>query len=236
MKKYYLRNCFLNLFTLTTVFFFGRMVRLACALNPSRVRSHGHRPAFPSTCLVRQGFCGWAIEAVISKARSQFVPSRGKNKLTWLLVISTVQFGDTSQDHNSRSTVRLRRLSRTPSSQCHPAPHLCGSLRRIAGEWSDVCGFVKPPKSQSKRLMRKHGAFEINREVLGLRPKDQTCHHEVWAHLSHVNARLVDRARQSASHKRDQSRQLTKKSRSWNPYERMMHMKCTPSGWVARMD
>ena len=43
-------------------------------------------------------------------------------------------------------------------------------------------------------MIRKHGAFEINREVLGLRPKDQTCHHEVWVHLSHVNARLVDRA------------------------------------------
>ena len=28
-------------------------------------------------------------------------------------------------------------------------------------------------------------------EVLGLGPKDQTCHHEVWVHLSHVHARLV---------------------------------------------
>ena len=101
-----------------------------CTLNPSRVRSKGHRPAFPSTCLFRQGFSGWAIEAVISEARSQFVPSRGKNKLTWLLVISTVQVGDTSQDRNSSLTVRLRRLSRTPSSQCHRAPHLCGSPGR----------------------------------------------------------------------------------------------------------
>ena len=58
-----------------------------CTLNPSRVRSKGHRPAFPSTCFFRQGFSGWAFEAVISKARSQFAPSRGKNKLTWFLVI-----------------------------------------------------------------------------------------------------------------------------------------------------
>ena len=47
-----------------------------------------------------------------------------------------------------------------------------------------LCSFVKPPKSQSEWIIRKHGAFGINREELGLRPKDQPCHHEVWVHLA----------------------------------------------------
>ena len=81
------------------------------------------------------------------------------------------------------STVRLRR-SRTPSSQCHPAPHRCG----VPGEWSDVCGFVKPPRSRSEWPIRKHEAFEINRQELELTPKDQSCHYEVWMRLSHVSA------------------------------------------------
>ena len=34
--------------------------------------------------------------------------------------------------------------------------------------------------------IRGHGAFEINRGVLGIRPTDQSCHHEGWIHLSHA--------------------------------------------------
>ena len=70
----------------------------------------------------------------------------------------------------------------------------------VAGEWPDVCGFIKPSNT-----VNEYGAFEINREVLGIRPTDQSCHHEVWIHLSHVDARLVDqyrsrRARKQAIH------------------------------------
>ena len=42
---------------------------------------------------------------------------------------------------------------------------------------------------------RGHGAFEINRDVLGIRLTDQSCHHEAWIHLSHANAWLLDRYR-----------------------------------------
>ena len=98
--------------------------------------------------------------------------------------------------------------------------HIFHSLACL-GCRSDVCGFVKPHKSQSEWLIRNHGAFEINREELRLRPKDQTCHHEVWVHVRHVNARLVDQARASLFRKQCQSRQPSKKRSSWNPYEKM---------------
>ena len=49
----------------------------------------------------------------------------------------------------------------------------------------DVCGFVKPPNSYDKWTVRVHGACTI-RETLGLRPRDQSCHHEVWLEMDLV--------------------------------------------------
>ena len=40
-----------------------------------------------------------------------------------------------------------------------------------------------------------HGAFSISYSTLGLKEKDQSCHHEVWVHLSHADPRC-DRAAQ----------------------------------------
>ena len=51
------------------------------------------------------------------------------------------------------------------------------------GEWSDVCGFFKPPGSENEWQVRVHGAFTIPHSTLGLKEKDQSCHHEVWIHL-----------------------------------------------------
>ena len=75
-----------------------------------------------------------------------------------------------------------------------PIPHGPTPLWGPGGvprEWADVCGFIKPPNSDGEWQIRGHGAFEINRDVLGIRPTDQSCHHEVWIHFSHANARLV---------------------------------------------
>ena len=35
--------------------------------------------------------------------------------------------------------------------------------------------------------VRMHGAFSIPRRTLGLRPTDQSCHHETWLHLDFVD-------------------------------------------------
>ena len=56
-------------------------------------------------------------------------------------------------------------------------------LGSIPDNWADVCGFLKPPGSHRFWKVNKHGAFSIPRKTLGLRPNDQSCHHETWLHL-----------------------------------------------------
>ena len=57
----------------------------------------------------------------------------------------------------------------------------------IPNNWADVFGFLTPPGSQRFWKVSKHGAFSIPRQALGLRPKDQSCHHETWLHLHIVD-------------------------------------------------
>ena len=89
----------------------------------------------------------------------------------------------------------------------------------VVGEWGNVCGFIEPPNADSEWHIRGHGAFEINRDVLGVRPTDQSCHHEVWMHLSHVNARLVDQYFTRNALRSEQDRRQGKKR--GNPYDHM---------------
>ena len=57
----------------------------------------------------------------------------------------------------------------------------------IPDNWADVCGFLKPPCSDRFWKVSKQGAFSIPRKTLGLRPNDQSCHHETWLHLDFVD-------------------------------------------------
>ena len=57
----------------------------------------------------------------------------------------------------------------------------------IPDNWADVCGFLKPLGSDRFWKVSKHGAFSIPRKTLGLRPNDQSCHHETWLHLNFVD-------------------------------------------------
>ena len=50
----------------------------------------------------------------------------------------------------------------------------------MPGEWSDVCGFLKPLGSENEWQVRMHGTFSIPYSTLGLKEKDHSCHHEVW--------------------------------------------------------
>ena len=86
-------------------------------------------------------------------------------------------------------------------------------LGGVPVEWSDVCGFLKPPGCEPEWQVRVHGAFTIPFSTPGLKEKDQSCHPEVWVHLSHVNARLVDRVSRN-----DRSRRLHLKERN-SPYD-----------------
>ena len=59
----------------------------------------------------------------------------------------------------------------------------------IPGCWADVCGFLKPPESDQHWKVRPHDAFSIPPKALGLRPPDQSCHHETCLHLEFVDWR-----------------------------------------------
>ena len=67
-------------------------------------------------------------------------------------------------------SVLSRKLSRTRVCQSHTAVHHCGDRVAVPGEWADVCGFINPPNTDREWQIRGHGAFEINRDVLGIRP------------------------------------------------------------------
>ena len=49
----------------------------------------------------------------------------------------------------------------------------------VPNNWADVCGFLKPPDSERYWKVHMHGAFSIPRKTLGLRPTEQSCHHEM---------------------------------------------------------
>ena len=68
-----------------------------------------------------------------------------------------------------------------------PGPTPLWGLGSIPDYWADVCGFLKPLGSQRSWKVNEHGAFSIPWKSLGLRPTDQSCHHETWGHLVFVN-------------------------------------------------
>ena len=79
--------------------------------------------------------------------------------------------------------------------RCRWAPHRCGAPGAVPGHWTDVCGFVKPSNSYDIWKVRLHGALTFPHETLGLRPRDQSCHHEVWLHLDLVSNRYGHESR-----------------------------------------
>ena len=134
--------------------------------------------------------------ALSSHINNVYVKKRGKGKKliltirdawTWLLV-----HGDAT---TATTLASLKRPLLTALCRCLSAPHHCGDPGSIPGNWTDVCGFLKPPESDRQWKVRLHGAFAIPRDVLGLRPNDQSCHHEAWLHLD-----LVDRGNEQPHH------------------------------------
>ena len=73
--------------------------------------------------------------------------------------------------------------------------------RSIPNNCADVCGFLKPPDSDRYWKVRIHGAFSIPNKTIGLRPTDQSCHHEsrlrtlnssIGAALNHIMKNMTD--------------------------------------------
>ena len=92
-----------------------------------------------------------------------------------------------------------------------PTP-LCGP-GWIPNNWADVCGFLNLPDSDRYWKVRLHGAFSIPHKVPGLRPTEQSCHHETWPHLD-----IVD-WRNSEPHHEEPDRRILLKERPAPPHQ-----------------
>ena len=69
-----------------------------------------------------------------------------------------------------------------------PTPlHHCGDLDQFRTAGLTSVKFLYPPGSDRYWKVRMHGAFSIPRSTLGLRPTDQSCHHETWLHVDFVD-------------------------------------------------
>ena len=93
-----------------------------------------------------------------------------------------------------------------------PGPAALRGPGSIPNNWADVSGFLTPPNSDRHWKVRMHGAFYIPRKTLGLRPIDQSCHHETWLHLDFVDWR------NSQSHHEEPDRRILLKERP-TPYQ-----------------
>ena len=68
-----------------------------------------------------------------------------------------------------------------------PGPHTFVGIREaLPGEWSDVCGFFKPPGSENEWQTSMHGAFTI----------PSTC----WASGTQIKAAITTREKGNAFH------------------------------------
>ena len=65
-----------------------------------------------------------------------------------------------------------------------------------------------------------HGAFTIPFATLGLKEKEQSCHHEVWMHLSHAYTRAERAPRYKQAwrlHLREKIRHMTQQRKNQGP-------------------
>ena len=98
----------------------------------------------------------------------------------------------------------LKKRSSILTCHCHLAPHHCGSQ-----EVYQVNGlmYVDSLNRQFPKPTVKSAIMEPSRSpVARWVSKDQSFHHQVWIHLLHVNARLVDRVSRDDKHRRPLSR------------------------------
>ena len=150
---------------------------------------------------IKEGESGWVLQDVVSKACFRRQTRSGQNILHGNVCAHQQQLCQKAWNWEEASSHYPRRdagraLLETSTELLGADQMVTAAKHRfskttwphtvvgaVAGEWTDVCGFVKPPNSCDKWKVRLHGAFTIPRETLGLRPRDQSCHHEVWLHL-----------------------------------------------------
>ena len=105
-------------------------------------------------------------------------------KLTWLQVISMARRGVVAAV--TMSVLSMRSLLIAPCPR-HRAPHHCGDPDPFRTIGQTSADFSNHRVLNVFWKVNKHGAFSIPRKALGLRPNDQSCHHETWLHLDFVD-------------------------------------------------
>ena len=138
--------------------------------------------------------------------QSQSVLLCNRNRLTWSRATSTVRRGVERTMKVNGVTARLKRRSQTQTHRLRTALHPCGDPVASQTNGQTCAG------SETEWQIRMHGAHEINREVLGIKPTDQSCHHEVWIHLLQVTAwKVIRESKGSAITERQDWRPYAKK-------------------------
>ena len=97
---------------------------------------------------------------------------------------------------------------------CHRrrALHHCGDPDRFQTTGKTSVGSLSRP-AQIGIGSYACTVFSIRRKILGLRPTDQSCHHETWLHLDFVDWRST------LSHHEEPDRRILLKERPAPPYQ-----------------
>ena len=138
------------------------------------------------------------------------------SRWTWSPATSTVRRGVERVVKVHNESVRLKKPLRTPTCQYRTALHPCGDP--VA---SQTNGQTCAGGSETEWQIRMHGAHEINREVLGIKPTEQSCHHEVWIRLLHVTAWQVIRERKGSAITERQDWRPYAKKKGPNPWDQL---------------
>ena len=131
----------------------------------------------------------WVLQGVLSRAK-KLIPTLRAIMISQEVDLVAGDFNGIAwrfRSRNNISTIDEAFMDRILPTPPGPTP-LCGP-GSILKNWANVCGFLKPLGSQRSWKVNKQGAFSIPRKVLGLRPNDQSSHHETWLHLDFVDWR-----------------------------------------------
>ena len=117
---------------------------------------------------MKEGQSGWVLQAVISRASFRRIP-----RLQEQVDMVAGDFDGAAWRRQSDSDPRpLSIIDGAFANTCSPiplVPTLLGGPGGRSGEWSDVCGFFKPPGCSNDLQFRMHGAFTTPFDMLGIR-------------------------------------------------------------------
>ena len=153
--------------------------------------------------MVTEGESGWVMQSVVSKAAFRRQPRDGQQTFTVMSWHITTFFQEAwvreeaSPHYPSHNAGRARGAAwrKSDGSNTQPSgilegaftdrfsnatrPHRCGAQEQCQVNGL-MFGFVNLPNLCDEWKVRQHRGFTIPRDTVGLRPRDQSCLHEMW--------------------------------------------------------